>query len=176
MGLASQAADQLDGLVWKSRAARPPVRVGPPLLHERTVPPEDRLWGDEERLPAFPRDKTSKQSDERSVAPGEAECPGDLAAKHGQLVAQDEDLGIFRRGIRPVDTKELEHAPNQTVDEGPGPRRASPAGRVVPGQTGSGGFWILQARNSGPMWILTRFSAARLDSGRRPRPGEIAFF
>ncbi len=58
------------------------------------MPPEDRQWGDEERLPAFPRDKTSKQSDECSVAPGEAGCPGDLAAKHGQLVAQDEDLDL----------------------------------------------------------------------------------
>lgn len=119
------------------------MRVGPPLLHERTVPPEDRQWGDEERLPAFPRDKTSKQSDECSVAPGEAGCPGDLAAKHGQLVAQDEDLGIFRRGIRPVDTKELDHAPNQTVDEGQGHGgRAWPVAlcRFKPGQVVSGFF------------------------------------
>src|ERR1019366_4313657 len=105
----SESADQLDGLVGKSRSSRSAVRVGPAPADHRTVPTEDGLRRDQERLPAFLRDKTSKQSDERSVAPGEAGTD-DLAAKHGQLVAQDEDLGIFRRGIRPVDTEQPEDA------------------------------------------------------------------
>jgi len=83
------------------------------------VPAKDRLRRDEERLPAFPRDETGKQSDERAVGPGEAGT-GDLAAKHGQLVAEHEDLCIFRRGIGPVDTKNLEDASEQTVDKGQG--------------------------------------------------------
>jgi hypothetical protein len=82
------------------------------------------------------------------VVPGKAGI-GDLAAKHGQLVAQHEDLGVLRRGIRPVDANDLEHAPDQTVEEGQCHRGgASPRAfrQVKPGQRG---FWTLHG--SGPL-------------------------
>ncbi len=81
------------------------------------MPAEDGLWRDEERTPALPRHEASQEGDESTIRPGEAGT-GDLAAKHGQLVAQDEDLGIFRRGIRPVDAHDPEDAPHETVEEG----------------------------------------------------------
>jgi hypothetical protein len=44
------------------------------------------------------RYETSEEGNEGTVGPGEAGT-SDLAAKHGELVAQDEDLGIVRRAI-----------------------------------------------------------------------------
>jgi hypothetical protein len=35
-------------------------------------------------------------------------------------MAEHEDLGFLRRGIGPVDTKDLENASDETVDEGQG--------------------------------------------------------
>src|ERR1035437_9509685 len=107
--LPSQAADQLHGLFGKARTTWSAVRVGPALLDQRAVPAQDRLWADEERSPVFSRNKTGQEGDEGTVGPGEAwTC--DLPAKHGQLVAEYENLGVLRRCIRPVDTNDLEHA------------------------------------------------------------------
>jgi hypothetical protein len=61
------------------------------------------------RIPEFSAYESGEEGDEGTVGPGEA-GPGDLAAEHGQLVAQDEDLGILGRSIRPVDANDLEHA------------------------------------------------------------------
>ena len=69
--------------------------------------------------PAFSGYESGQEGDEGTVGPGEAGT-GDLAAKHGQLVAQHKDLGILGRSIRPVDANDLEQAPEQTVEEGEG--------------------------------------------------------
>src|SRR5665811_1459982 len=115
--LPSQAADQLHGLFGKTRTTWSAVRVGPALLDQPAVPAQDRLWADEERSPVFSRNKTGQEGDEGTVGPGEAgTC--DLPAKHGQLVAQNEDLGVLRRCIRPVDTNDLEHAPDEPIEKG----------------------------------------------------------
>jgi hypothetical protein len=95
------------------------VRVGPALADQRAEPVEDRLRRDDERCPALSGYESDQEGDEGTVGPGEAGT-GDLAAKHGQLVAQDKDLGILGRSIRPVDTKDLEDASEQTVEEGQG--------------------------------------------------------
>src|ERR1019366_2150965 len=96
--LPRQPADELHDLVGKGRTTRPPVRVGPVPLYEGTVPAEDRLRRDEERPPALARHETSEKGDEGTVGPGEAGT-SDLAAKHGKLVAEHEDLGILRRAL-----------------------------------------------------------------------------
>jgi len=115
--LPSQAADQLHGLFGKTRTTWSAVRVGPALLDQRAVPAQDRLWADEERSSVFSRNKTGQEGDEDPVGSGEAgTC--DLPAKHGQLVAQNEDLGVLRRCIRPVDTNDLEHAPDEPIEKG----------------------------------------------------------
>jgi hypothetical protein len=65
----------------------------------------------------FSRNKTGQEGDEGTVGPGEAgTC--DLPAKHGQLVAQNEDLGVLRRCIRPVDTNDLNDAPDEPIEKG----------------------------------------------------------
>src|ERR1035437_260485 len=107
--LQAPAADQIHGLFGKTRTTWSAVRVGPALLDQRAVPSQDRLWADEQRSPVFSRNKTGQEGDEGTVGPGEAwTC--DLPAKHGQLVAEYENLGVLRRCIRPVDTNDLEHA------------------------------------------------------------------
>ena len=60
------------------------------------MPTEDGLRRDQERTPALARHETSEEGDNGAVGPGEAGT-SDLAAKHGQLVAEHEDLGILRR-------------------------------------------------------------------------------
>ena len=62
------------------------------------MPAEECLRGDEERTPALARHKSGEEGDEGTVGPGEAGT-GDLAAKHGQLMAEHEDLGILCRAI-----------------------------------------------------------------------------
>jgi hypothetical protein len=65
----------------------------------------------------FLRNKTGQEGDEGPVGPSEAGT-GDLPAKHGQLVAQNEDLSVLGRGIHPVDTNDLEHAPDEPIEKG----------------------------------------------------------
>ncbi len=69
-----------------------------------------------------------------------------LAAEHSQLVAQNKDLCILGRSIQPVNAKDLEHASEQTVEEGQGHDESLTEG-VLAGQTRSDGFWTLQARS-----------------------------
>ena len=66
--------------------------------NKRAVPAEDCLGFYEERNPALAGDKTGQEGDDGTVGPGEAGT-GDLTAKHGQLVAEHEDLGILGRAI-----------------------------------------------------------------------------
>ena len=72
--------------------------VGPVPSDEAAAPAEDGLWRYKEAVPPLTRDETREQSDQRTVGPAEAGAP-DLAAEHGQLVAQDEDLGVLRKGV-----------------------------------------------------------------------------
>ena len=84
----------------------------------------------------------ARKGDEGTVGPGEAGT-GDLAAEHSQLVAQNKDLCILGRSIRPVDANDLEHVSEQTVEEGQGHDGSLTEG-VLAGQTRSEGFWTLQ--------------------------------
>jgi hypothetical protein len=118
------------------------VRVGPALADKRAVPSEDCLRRDEERSPALTGYESGQEGDEGTVGPGEAGT-GDLAAEHGELVAQDKDLCILCRGIRPVDANDLEHALEETVEEGQGHDGSLTEG-VLAGQIRSEGFWTLR--------------------------------
>jgi hypothetical protein len=114
-----QATDELRGLFGKGRTTWSAMRVGPALADKQAVPAEDWLRRDEEQSPELSGYESGQEGDEHTVGPGEAGT-GDLAAEHSQLVAQNKDLCILGRSIRPVDTNDLEHAPGQTVEEGQG--------------------------------------------------------
>jgi hypothetical protein len=117
--LSRQAQDQLYGPVGKGRMTWSTMRVGPLPANKRAVPAEDCLRRDEERTPALARYEASEEGDERTIAPGEAGS-WDLAAKHGELVAEHEDLGILRSAISPVEAKALDDTSEQTKEEGQG--------------------------------------------------------
>jgi hypothetical protein len=117
--LPGQAQDQLDGLVGKGRTTFSTMGVGPAPANKRAVPAKDRLRCDEERTPALARYETSEEGNEGTVGPGEAgTC--NLAAQHGQLVTEYEDLRLLGRGVHPMDTEQPEDATDQTVEEGQG--------------------------------------------------------
>ena len=116
------------------------MRVGPAPLDQSAVPAEDRQGCDEEQTPALARYEASEEGDERTIGPGEAGS-WDLAAKHGELVAEHEDLGIFGDRVDPEDAERSEDASEESVEEGERHGgRASPRafplvklGRVVSG-------------------------------------------
>jgi hypothetical protein len=63
------------------------------------VPAKDRLRSDEERCPALSGYESGQEADEGTVGPGEAGT-GDLATKHGELMAKHQYLGILGGRIR----------------------------------------------------------------------------
>ena len=48
-----------------------------------------------------------------------------MAAQHGQLVAENGDLGVFGHSVHPVDAVELQGAPGEAVEETTGLRPAA---------------------------------------------------
>src|ERR1035437_7494969 len=114
-----QASPSVLWLVKMGQAVSGTFRGGPALLDQRAVPTQDRLGRDEERSPAFSRNKTGQEGDEGPVGPGEAGT-GDLPVQHGQLMAEHEDLRLLGRGIHPMDANNLNDAPDETVEEGQG--------------------------------------------------------
>jgi len=99
----------------------------------------------------FSRNKTGQEGDEGTVGSGEAGT-GDLPAKHGQLVAQNEDLSVLGRGIHPMDANDLNDAPDETVEKGQGhDQQTSPSQLwlVKLGQAVSGPFRSRSTYSSG---------------------------
>jgi hypothetical protein len=106
------------------------------------VPSEDCLGRDEERSPELSGYESGQEGEQGTVGPGEAGT-GDLAAEHGQLVAQNKDFCILGRSIRPMDANDLKHAPEQTVEEGQG-HGGSLTGGCSSWSNPVGGFRTLQ--------------------------------
>ena len=131
------------------------------------MPTEDCLRRDEERSPALTGYESGQEGDEGTVGPGEAGT-GDLAAEHGELVAQDKDLCILCRGIRPVDANDLEHASEQTVEEGQG-RDGSLTEGALAGQTRSEGFGPFKVRRTSFMSRTRCMSSVGLGSNSGTR-------
>lgn len=80
------------------------------------MPAQDRLGGDQERPPPLTRHHGGERTHERPIRPGEA-GPGNLTTQHGQLVAQDEDLGILGDGVHPVDAHPLDDATDEAIEQ-----------------------------------------------------------
>jgi hypothetical protein len=80
------------------------------------VPSEDCLRRDEERSPALTGYESGQEGDEGTVGPGEAGT-GDLAAEHGELVAQDKDLWILGGIVHPEDPEQFDDAADQAVEK-----------------------------------------------------------
>jgi hypothetical protein len=91
--------------------------IGPSSSYEGTMPAKDRLGREEEGRPPFTRDEASEDTDDCSIRPGEARTSG-LAAEHGELMAECEDLGVLGYLFHPVDADRLEDAVDEAVEKG----------------------------------------------------------
>jgi hypothetical protein len=69
--------------------------LGPASLHEIPVSPHDRGWGDNPMSSVCSRPQPDQRRKHRPIRPGQSR-PTDLAANTANLVAQHEDLRIFR--------------------------------------------------------------------------------
>jgi len=76
----------------------------------------------------FSRNKTGQEGDEGPVGPGQAGT-GDLAAQHGPLVAEYEDLCVLGRGIHAMGANDIDDAPDETVEQGQGQERQTSPSR-----------------------------------------------
>ncbi len=61
-------------------------------------------------------DETGEQRNKGAVGPGESRLL-DLAPEDRELVTQNHDLHVLRKGFHPVDVDQLEGATRQTVEE-----------------------------------------------------------
>ena len=90
------------------------VRIGPTPPYESSLPVEDRCRRDEERGPAPARNEAGEQHHEGAVRPGESRTI-DLASEDRELVTQDQDLHVLRKGFHPVDADQLKGATRQAM-------------------------------------------------------------
>jgi hypothetical protein len=70
------------------------MRVGPRAGDQQPVPAQQRLWSDEEAGPPGSGEYTADGGQQRPVGKFELGAGG-LAAEHGELVAQHQDLQVL---------------------------------------------------------------------------------
>jgi hypothetical protein len=96
-----------------------PLRwIGPAPAHHAPVPSKQRLGCDHEDRPSRPGQETAEGREQRAVL-GLEPRPWVLAAKDGQLVAEDQDLHLFRIRRAPAQHQQLEKAAQRQLDERP---------------------------------------------------------
>jgi hypothetical protein len=114
--LPGQSKDELDGLGRQRWPTGLAARIGPAPPNESAVPVEDRRRRDKQRRPTVARDETGEQRNKGAVGPGESRLL-DLAPEDRELVTQNHDLHVLRKGFHRVDADQLEGATRQTVEE-----------------------------------------------------------
>jgi hypothetical protein len=88
-----------------------PVRVGPVLRDEPSMPPYDRVGLHQEERPAF----TCERGEDGAVV-GRERWVRVLALQHGELVAQYEDLDILGAIAPTSQHQQIDHQANKTVE------------------------------------------------------------
>jgi hypothetical protein len=92
--LLSETDDQLLHLLVQRWPAGLAVRVGPGAGDQPSVPAQQRVGLDEEARPARPGQDAADRGEQGPVG-GLQPGSWDLAAEHGELVAQDEELQVL---------------------------------------------------------------------------------
>jgi hypothetical protein len=80
------------------------------------MPAKDRLGRDEERRPPSGRHERRQGGDERPVREEEART-ANLTAEDGELLAEQEDLGLLVDRVHSADPDEFTHATDQAEEE-----------------------------------------------------------
>jgi hypothetical protein len=82
---------------------------------ETSMPAQDRLWSDEEHRPAVTTQHARERAQERALGGFEARTR-DLALQDRELVAQHEDLDIFRTIPATAEDEQVDHESDKTVE------------------------------------------------------------
>jgi len=98
---------------------RPPgsaTRVGPRAGDQPPVPAPQRLWGDQEAGPAGPGQRAADRGKQGAVGWFQLGS-WNLAAEHGELLAQHQDLQGLGGGRKGEQREELDGAAQREVGE-----------------------------------------------------------
>jgi len=99
-----------------ARAPGRPVRSGPLPFHQLTVPPQERLRADHERVPCFAREQPAHRGQEHPIRfPVHGAL--DLPSEDGDLVAKDRDLELHPSACALVRLDETEHSAQEEIEE-----------------------------------------------------------
>jgi hypothetical protein len=116
--LGGQPHDHGLDLVGNRWSAAWPGWIGPMSAHHAAVPSKQRLGRDHEDRPSGPGQETTERRQQRTVVGLELR-PWVLAAQNCQLVAEDQDLNLFRVRRAPAEHHQLKHTAQRQVDERP---------------------------------------------------------
>ena len=111
-----EAEDYLAGLDDGGGSAGP-MRVGPVIRDESSMPTHDRVGLDHEDRPAFTAEPARERGEDRAMF-GLEPWMWMLAFQHGELVAQHEDLGIFGAIAPSAQYQEVEYEADKAVETG----------------------------------------------------------
>jgi hypothetical protein len=114
--LPGQTNDQPLDILVQWRPAYLAMRVGPGAGHEPPVPAQQRLGRDEEARPAGPGEHATDRGEQGPVV-GPSLGRGALAAEHGELLAQDEDLKVLSSVTASKQHEQLDGAAQREVGE-----------------------------------------------------------
>src|SRR6266700_6237757 len=92
--LSGQPQDQHNHIAGERRAPASRLGLRPLAGDQPAVPAQDRIRGDKEARPARARERAAQHRQERTVGGLELRSL-DLAAQHGELVAEHGDLDVF---------------------------------------------------------------------------------
>jgi hypothetical protein len=114
--LCGQADDQLLQLLVERRPSWPAVRIGPGAGDQPPMPAQQCLGLDEEARPAAARQCPAERGEQGAVGGLE---PGacDLAAEHGELVAQHQYLQVLGGVAASQQDQQLDRAAERQVGE-----------------------------------------------------------
>jgi hypothetical protein len=120
--LAREPRDEFADITAKRRSTERSIRLGPAASHEPSMPGQQRLRLDEERVPAAPRQHSARRGEKSPIAWFKTRL-FDLPAKDRQFMAEYEDLQLRRPLTTAEEHDQLQQAAADDVEGGRNQRR-----------------------------------------------------
>src|SRR3954471_18589070 len=112
----SEANDGLSGLEGGGWPAWP-MRVGPVVRHQTSMPSEDRVRLHPEHRPTVAAEHACEGGEDRSIGGSETRTR-DLAFEDRELMAQHEKLGVLGPVRAPTEHQQVDDKSDETVEAG----------------------------------------------------------
>jgi hypothetical protein len=125
--LAREPRDEFADITAKRRSTERSIRLGPAASHEPSMPGQQRLRLDEERVPAAPRQHSAQRREKNPIAWFKTRL-FDLPAKDRQFMAEYEDLQLLRPLTTAEEHDQLQQAAADDVEGGRNQRRPQQTG------------------------------------------------